>query len=201
MKALKLLKHPTLVILCLLLLLTVVVIASSLPAGVSAQSGRSSDREIAAAVCQDNPDAQVSPVTWEECIERTVRSLNRQCDFSPHSEAWASCRQQFLDSNVASSGSGISTTQLNADCSEQPLTPDNCGIIGYIRIITDGLTVIVGIVVVMMLIVGGIQYSSAGSNPQAVTAAKKRISQALFALVIYIFLFAFLQWIVPGGVF
>lgn len=97
-----------------------------------------------------------------------------------------------------------STTDTgNDDCNVEPgesLNPENCGIIRYIRIFTDALSVIVGIVVVMSLVIAGIQYSAAGSNPQAVAAAKKRIGQALLALVIYLFLFAFLQWLVPGGV-
>ncbi|CAN5658311.1 hypothetical protein BH23PAT2_BH23PAT2_06050 [soil metagenome] len=95
----------------------------------------------------------------------------------------------------------VSGAQLEADCDEDVLTPENCSIIAYIRLFTDVLSVLVGIVVVMMIVIGGIQYSSAGNNPQAVAGAKKRISQALFALVAYIFMFAFLQWIVPGGVF
>lgn len=84
---------------------------------------------------------------------------------------------------------------------EDSLDPDDCGITALIRQITDALLVLVGIVVVMMIIIGGIQYSAAGSNPQAVAAAKKKISQALFALVIYLFMGAFLQWLIPGGIF
>jgi len=59
----------------------------------------------------------------------------------------------------------------------------------------------VGIVIVGMLLVGGIQYMVAGANPQALTAAKARISNALIALLAFIFTFAFLQWLVPGGIF
>ena len=90
---------------------------------------------------------------------------------------------------------------IEADCDGGDLSPENCGITSYIRLFTDALSVLVGIVVVMMIVIGGIQYSAAGANPQAVAAAKKRISQALIALVMYIFTFAFLQWLVPGGVF
>jgi hypothetical protein len=59
----------------------------------------------------------------------------------------------------------------------------------------------VGIVATGAIIVGGIQYAAAGGNPNAVTAAKKRITDALIALLAFLFLYAFLQWIVPGGVF
>lgn len=98
--------------------------------------------------------------------------------------------------------------ERNTDCSENArpnpsedaLHPDNCGITRYIQLFTNGLSILVGVVVVMMIIVGGIRYSTAGSNPQAVASAKSHISQALLALAVYLFMFAFLQWIVPGGV-
>lgn len=88
----------------------------------------------------------------------------------------------------------------DADCSDS-LDPEDCGIMRFIQVVTRALTALVGIVVVMMIVIGGIQYSSAGSNPQAVAAAKKKISQALLALAIYIFAAAFLEWLVPGGAF
>jgi hypothetical protein len=59
----------------------------------------------------------------------------------------------------------------------------------------------VGVIVVIMIIVGGIQYTTAGSNPQAVSEAKKRILNAIIALVAFILLYSLLQWLVPGGIF
>lgn len=90
--------------------------------------------------------------------------------------------------------------ESRVDTSKDALHPDNCGIVAYIKIFTDALSVLLGVVVVMMIVVGGIRYASAGSNPQAVASAKQHISSALLALVLYLFMFAFLQWIVPGGV-
>ncbi len=57
----------------------------------------------------------------------------------------------------------------------------------------------VGIVVTGAIIVGGIQYTLAGDNSTATQAAKKRITDGLIALVAFIFTFAFLQWLIPGG--
>jgi hypothetical protein len=59
----------------------------------------------------------------------------------------------------------------------------------------------VGIVVVGVIIVGGIQYMLAGDNATAVAAAKKRIINGLIALAVFMLMFVFLQWIIPGGVF
>lgn len=61
------------------------------------------------------------------------------------------------------------------------------------------LSAVVGVLAVLMIIVGGVQYSSAGSDPQKITEARKKIINALLGLVAYIFLFAFLNWLVPGG--
>jgi len=58
-----------------------------------------------------------------------------------------------------------------------------------------------GLIVTIMLVVGGIQYSAAGDSPQAVEAAKKRIRNAIFALILFILMGAILQFLVPGGIF
>lgn len=58
---------------------------------------------------------------------------------------------------------------------------------------------VVGVFVVISIIVGGIQYASSADDPSKVNAAKDRIRNAILALLAFLFLFAFLQWIVPGG--
>jgi hypothetical protein len=78
---------------------------------------------------------------------------------------------------------------------------NDCGIIRYLLIFINVLSALVGIVVVIMIIIGGIQYSTAADNPQAAIEAKKRIANAILALILYTFTFSFLQWVVPGGLF
>lgn len=80
-------------------------------------------------------------------------------------------------------------------------TLKNNPIVKDINLIVNFLSVGVGVVVIAMLILGGIQYSIAGANPEAVSKAKQRIINALIALVAYLFIFAFLQWLIPGGIF
>ena len=63
------------------------------------------------------------------------------------------------------------------------------------------LTAVVGVLAVISIIVAGIQYSSAGDDPSAVNRAKNRIFQTVIGLLAYLFLFAFLNYIVPGGLF
>lgn len=83
----------------------------------------------------------------------------------------------------------------------ESLNEKNCGIISYIVIITNVLSALVGVIIVTMIIWGGIQYSSAGSDPSKVQAARQKISNALVALVLFVFGFAIVQWLIPGGIF
>jgi|GEM_PF-2098634 len=71
----------------------------------------------------------------------------------------------------------------------------------YINPFIDFLTGAVGIVVTISLVSAGIQYASSADDPQKVAAARRRIVNTVIALLAFIFLWAFLQWIVPGGVF
>lgn len=65
-----------------------------------------------------------------------------------------------------------------------------------IRVLSAG----VGLVVVGSIVVGGIQYSASRGDPQATAMAINRIRSSLFALLIYIFGFALLNYIIPGAV-
>ena len=80
------------------------------------------------------------------------------------------------------------------DLSSNPIVKD-------ITVIVNFLSAGIGIVIVGMIILGGIQYAMAGDSPDAVSKAKQRITNALIALFAFLFLFAFVQWLVPGGIF
>jgi hypothetical protein len=88
-------------------------------------------------------------------------------------------------------------SDVNAACGSA-----NCDLVQkYINPLVDVLSVAFGLIAVISIIVGGIQYSASGGDPQKITAAKRRISQTMFAIVAYAFLFAFLQFLIPGGLF
>lgn len=69
----------------------------------------------------------------------------------------------------------------------------------YINPIINILSALVGVAVVIAIIVGGLQYSAAGSDPAKVGAAKKRITDAIIALLGFLLLYGILQWLIPGG--
>ena len=62
------------------------------------------------------------------------------------------------------------------------------------------LAALVFLSAVIMMIVGGIQYATANGNPQAVASAKKRIYDVLIGVIAFVFLYAFLEWLIPGGI-
>lgn len=74
-------------------------------------------------------------------------------------------------------------------------------IIKDIQKFVNFLSALVAVVVIGSIMVGGIQYAMGGDNAEKVGAAKKRISTSLFAFLVFILTFAFLQWLIPGGVF
>jgi hypothetical protein len=77
----------------------------------------------------------------------------------------------------------------------------NNKIVADLNKIVNFLSAGVGIVVTGSIIFAGIQYSLAGGDSAKVSAAKKRITDSLIALLAFAFMYAFLQWIIPGGVF
>ena len=62
------------------------------------------------------------------------------------------------------------------------------------------LSIGVGIVVIGSIVFAGIQYIWSRGNPQEVAKAQERIRSAVIALVIFIFIYAILNWLVPAGV-
>lgn len=65
----------------------------------------------------------------------------------------------------------------------------------------DLFSVMFGLIAAGSLIMGGISYSASEGDPQKSSRAKSRITNTIFAIVAYMFLFSFLQFIIPGGAF
>jgi hypothetical protein len=81
-------------------------------------------------------------------------------------------------------------------------TKDNCDLIAkYVNPAIDLFSLSFGLIAVISIIFGAIQYSASQGDPQKTAAAKSRISNTILALVAYLFLYAFLQFIIPGGAF
>jgi hypothetical protein len=89
---------------------------------------------------------------------------------------------------------------LSATCSSGSNKSDpQCIIDRYLNPLINLLSGLVGVVVTISIVYGGIQYASSGGDPGKVSQAKKRILSSIIGLISFLFLYAFLQWIVPGG--
>jgi hypothetical protein len=71
---------------------------------------------------------------------------------------------------------------------------------GYVKPAVRILSGIVGLVSVISLIVAGISYSTSAGDPQKAAKAKSQITKTVVALFAYLFLFGFLNFLVPGGI-
>ena len=101
------------------------------------------------------------------------------------------------DQNGTATGGSCTYSIQKGDCSDL----SKCDVImTYVNPFIKFLSAFVGVAVVASVIIGGIQYSSAGADSSKITAAKNRIRNAIIALVTYIFLFALLNFLIPGGI-
>jgi type IV secretion system pilin len=141
-----------------------------------------------------------------------------QCDsqFKKDKDADKACKDPGYSSGKSDplglkpkgGGGGGAPACAGSTCSPTPsgsgqnCDSNQCDLISlYVNPAVRLLSILVGLVLAASLIMGGVQYSAAGSDPQKVSAAKSRISNTLLALFAYAFLYAFLNFLIPGGVF
>lgn len=92
--------------------------------------------------------------------------------------------------------------QPKDDPASQECTGDKCDlVVRVLNPIINFLAAAVGLIVTIVIVIGGIQYSASADDPQKVAAAKGHIINAVLGLLGFMFVWAFLQWLIPGGVF
>lgn len=77
----------------------------------------------------------------------------------------------------------------------------DCIIDRYVSPLIKALSALVGVAATASIVYAGIQYSSSGGDSGKTSAAKKRIAQTIGGLLAWLFLLAFLNWLMPGGLF
>jgi len=80
-------------------------------------------------------------------------------------------------------------------------TGDKSGIDGLLRLIINILTVGVGVAAVAGIVYGSILYASAADSAEQVKKAISIITNVVIGLLAYAFMYAFLNFIIPGGLF
>lgn len=134
--------------------------------------------------CKDN--CGYNAKDGKKCSDEKIAEKTKQ--------ASASAGSANTDAGLDAERKAVRECQGDACVTNNPLVKMVTQLINF-------TSVLVGIIVVAVIILGGIEYASAGGNPNKVASAKHRITNAILAFVMYIFFFAFLQWLIPGGVF
>lgn len=79
---------------------------------------------------------------------------------------------------------------------------DSKSVFDWLQRAVNVLSGVTGLVILLSLIVAGIQYTTARDNASQAAAARDRIRDlALIVIPLYVFGYALLQWLIPGGVF
>ncbi len=170
-----------------------------------------SDEDINGAVsrvCRDEGHVGYDPIGKTRCDDGfMVVGVGLPLADIEKVDAWCSDNGHFgygYEAQNTGNGGGQGNNQSNGpDCSDASVAENlECNqIIKWLRDGVNFLSAGVIIIVIAMIIIGGIQYSYAGGDPNGVAEAKKKIVNAMIALLAYIFLYAFIQYLIPGGIF
>lgn len=105
--------------------------------------------------------------------------------------------------NEVPEGTTFTSGPIETDCEPpegEALSRANCGIINLLVIGINFLSAVAGIAIIASLMIAGFQYMTAQDDSGKIQKAKSRIIQTLVALTLFIFMYAFLNYLVPGGV-
>jgi len=140
--------------------------------------------------CTAAPDER----SKNECLAQLEQGAIEACRGDADQEG---CKNRW---KTGSANAATPQYMEDGDCKDPNVSASNCGIIGYLVIFINVLSALAGIVIIGSIVYAGILYSASGSDPQKVSAAKDRIRNAFIALIVFIFGYAILNYLVPGGV-
>jgi hypothetical protein len=104
------------------------------------------------------------------------------------------------DSSAADGVEGIDPKTDPALDSKASCSEKSCPLIDkYVNPAIRLLSALVAIVAVIAIVVGGIEVTTSAGDPQRSASGKNHVRNALIGIVAYVFFYAFLQWLVPGG--
>lgn len=131
----------------------------------------------------------------------STKSSGTTCAANDALCASGSCTNSTASNCIDCSNGRCTDPAATSDtCHQDP--KNNCDLIAdYLNPTIRLLNIVVGIVAVISIGYAGIQYSMAGGDPQKVAQAKSRLRWTVFALVVYAFLYGFIQFLIPGGAF
>ncbi len=182
---------------------------------------------VAVMPCNGNPNIPQDQIAFGSgnCYEVSVMPTGTtvavtSCDLPPFGgKQYFTCAsgttQVGLTAETACAASGGTEAELrkeanNVDnperdkainCSNTQECFNNNPIVSMLKVAINTLTAAIGIIVTVVIIWAGIEYASSGGDPGRAAQARKRILNAILALIMFVFLWALLQWLVPGSPF
>lgn len=119
---------------------------------------------------------------------------------------------------TSADGSAGCVKNLRGECASLPAVDNHCGdarvnilacgngkgseaLANVLRIILMVLTLLVGVAAVAGLALASMKYANAGDNSGTVSEAKDTIRNIVIGIVLYGFLIALVNWLIPGAVF
>lgn len=166
---------------------------------------------VNAPIAEAAPATRANPANSRNAADCNSRQTPQEIDQGPNRGKWY-CKSSAQQPSVG--GAGPVTRPIGAgqdQCggggdNESVEVSINIGCQGKGNAIADMafavirfLSAGVGLVIIGSIIIGGIQYSGSRGDPQATAMAVNRIRSAVFALFIFIFAFAILNYLIPAG--
>ena len=128
-------------------------------------------------------------------IKKYIKTLNKKIlFFSVLFTIFLSPSSIVFASKVCGTGDSQVTTNIDLGCQTQGNAIMDM-LFGIINFLSAG----VGVVLIFSTVLAGIQWSAARDNPGSVEKAKSRLLSNLLALGLFIFAWALLNFLVPGG--
>jgi hypothetical protein len=108
----------------------------------------------------------------------------------------------YESQNLTGSATGTSRDELNRDqCTSKILEAnDDCLILKYLVNGINVLSAVAGMVIIFSIMFAGFQYMTAQDNSGQIQQARQRIIWAITAMLVFIFMYAMLNFLIPGGV-
>jgi hypothetical protein len=117
------------------------------------------------------------------------------------------CVTKQSDDSDSSNGPPCKLGDTPEACANSTADPaaNGCGsgcdiVTKYLNPAINTLSGIVGILAVLSIILGAIQYITSEGDPQKAAKAKARITNTILGLIAFFFLYALLQFLIPGGI-
>lgn len=156
----------------------------------------------------------------EACAVNLESGLREACGAPKDTDKYKTCWRGFIRDNGGSAGPNSSpfeeekSPELNNNTGT---TPDGCAgietsiidcdetdgnpVVNMLLQIINFLAVGVGIAVVGGIIWGGLTYASSNGDSNKVQQAKMIIVNAVIGLLLFFFMYALINYLVPGGLF